>query len=111
MLDLSPQQMQVLERLIAAGFRPVEIRPFENVLCVRRGDCVAVLVPTPGGGLRVQAPPAWFIEGNLGVRIRRGGRNLFVWKSKEVEATPERNAELQAFERDLTELLRSAAPQ
>jgi hypothetical protein len=111
MLDLSPQQMRVLERLFAAGFRPIAIPPYENALCVRRGDCAAVLAPVPGGGLRLQAPPAWLIEGNLGVRIRRGEREIFVWKKEEVEATPERNAELQSFERELMELLLGVAPQ
>jgi hypothetical protein len=108
MPELSPQQIHVLERLIAAGFRPIAIAPYENVLCVRRGDCGAVLAPGPGGGLRLQAPPAWLIEGNLGVRIRRSGRDLFVWKKKEVDATPERNAELSRFADDLSELLQSA---
>lgn len=102
--------MRVLERLFAACFRPIAIPPYENALCVRRGDCAAVLAPVSGGGLCLQAPPAWLVEGNLGVRIRRGEREVFVWKKKEVEATPERNAELQLFERELMELLLSAAP-
>ena len=108
MPELSPQHIQVLERLIAAGFRPIAIAPYENALCVRRGDCGAVLAPVPGGGLRLQAPPAWLIEGNLGVRIRRSGRDLFVWKEKEVDATPERNADLSRFADNLNELLLGA---
>ena len=111
MPELSPQQVQVLERLVAAGFRPIAIAPYENALCVRRGDCAAVLAPVASGGLRLQAPPAWLIEGNLGVRIRRGGRDLFVWKKREVDATPERNAELKRFADDLNELLQAAARQ
>jgi hypothetical protein len=111
MPELSPQQMQLLERLFAAGFRAIAIPPYENVLCIRRGECAALLAPAPGGGLKLQAPPAWLVEGNLGVRVRRGGREVFVWKKKEIEATPERNAELKTFERDLSGLLQCSAQQ
>jgi len=35
---------------------------------------------------------------------------MFVWKKKEIEATPERLQELEAFRRDLTSILNDAAP-
>ncbi len=111
MPELSPQQIQLLERLFAAGFRVIAIPPYENVLCIRRGECAALLAPVAGGGLKLQAPPAWLVEGNLGVRVRRGGREVFVWKKKEIEATPERNTELKSFERDLSALLQFSAQQ
>jgi hypothetical protein len=34
MLELSPQQINILEELFAAGFRPVAISPYERALCV-----------------------------------------------------------------------------
>ena len=105
MLELSPRQMKIVERLFGAGFRHMNIPVYENALCVRRGDCAAVLGSEKGGGLCLQAPPVWVVEGNLGARIRRGEREVFVWKKMELEATPARNAELQAFERDLLRLL------
>lgn len=111
MVELSPQQMRVLERLFAAGFRPIAIPPYENALCVRRGECAAVLAPMEGGGFRVQAPPSYLVEGNLSVRIQREGRELFVWKKKELEATAGRRGELERFRDELGALLAQGPPQ
>lgn len=105
MLELTPLQMQVMERLFAAGFRPIAILPYENVLCVHRGKCAAPLTPIKNGGLGLLAPPTCLVEGNLGVRVKRGGRDVFVWKQKELEATAERVEELEKFRVDLAEIL------
>ena len=111
MPELTPQQMKILERLFAAGFRPIAIPPYENALCVHRGECAAVLTPVPNGGLRLLAPPTYLIDGNLGVKLRKGNREVFVWKKKEMDATAERLQELEAFRRELTSILEEAVPQ
>jgi hypothetical protein len=111
MLDLTPLQMRVLERLFAAGFRPIAIPPYENVLCVHRGECAAPLVPVKNGGLRMMAPATYLVEGSLGVRIKRDEREVFVWKKKELEATTERLQELEAFGGELAEILKEGAAQ
>lgn len=111
MFDLTPLQMQLLERLFAAGFRPIAIPPYENALCVHRGDCAVPLTPIKNGGLRMLAPATYLVEGSLGVRVKRGGRDVFVWKQKELEATAERLRELEAFGRDLAEILKEGAVQ
>lgn len=105
MLELSPQQMQVLERAFAAGFRPIAIPPYESALCVRRGECAAVLTAVPGGGLRLLAPPTLLVEGNLSVKLKRGNGEVFVWKKTEVAATAERLDELAKFRQDLAGIL------
>jgi hypothetical protein len=105
MLELSPQQMKTLERLFEAGFRPIAIPPYESALCLKRGECVAVLSPADGSGLRLLAPPSYMVEGNMGVRLRRSAGEVFVWKKKEIAATAERLTELESFRRELTELL------
>jgi hypothetical protein len=105
MLELSPLQMKTLERLFAAGFRPVAIPPYENALCVRRGECAAVLSVIPNGGLRMLSPPSYLVDGNLSVKLTKGNREVFVWKKSELDATPERLHDLGAFRQDLTELL------
>jgi hypothetical protein len=105
MLELSPQQMQVLERAFAAGFRPIAIPPYESALCVRRGDCAAVLTAVPDGGLRLLAPPTLLVNGNLSVKLKRGGGEVFVWKKTEVAATPERLDELAKFRQDLVAIV------
>ncbi len=105
MVELSPQQMQVAERLFAAGFRPIAIPPYESALCLRKGNCAALLAPVPNAGLKLLAPPSFLVAGNLSVKLKRGPGEVFVWKKQEVEATPERLKELESFRRELTELL------
>jgi hypothetical protein len=105
MVELSPQQMQVMERLFAAGFRPIAIPPYESALCLRKGNCAALLAPVPDAGIKLVAPPSYLVEGNLSVKLKRGSGEVFVWKKKEVEATPEKLQELESFRRELTEIL------
>jgi len=111
MLELTPQQMAVLERAFAAGFRPIAIPPYETALCLHRGDCAAVLTPASSSALRLLAPPTYLVDGNLSVKVRRGKGEVFVWKKKEVEATPERLDELAKFRQELTEILEAAPTQ
>lgn len=105
MVEFTPQQIQTLEKLFAAGFRPIAIPPYESALCVRRGECAAILSPIAGGGLKLFAPPSYLVEGNLSVRLKRGVSEVFVWKKTELPATPERLQELEAFRLELNELL------
>ena len=111
MVELSPKQMQVMERLFEAGFRPIAIPPYENALCMRKGDCVAALAPVSNGGLKLLAPAAYLVDGNLSVKLRCASGEAFVWKKKEVQATPERVRELESFRTELQEILESAAKQ
>jgi len=97
--------MQVLERLFAAGFRPIAIPPYESALCVRRGECAAVLSPIANGGLKLLAPPSYLVDGNLSVRLKRGAGEFFVWKKTELPATPERLREIASFRQELTDIL------
>ena len=105
MVELSPLQMQTIERLFAAGFRPIAIPPYESALCMRKGECAAVLAPVPNGGLKLLAPPSFLVEGSLSVKLKRGTNEVFVWKKREVAATPEKLAELESFRRELSEIL------
>ena len=111
MTELTPQQMQILERLFAVGFRPIAIPPYENALCVQRGDCAALLAPVANAGLRLLAAPTYIVDGNLSVKLKRGKGEVFVWKKKEVEATPERLNELESFRQELTSILDEAPAQ
>jgi hypothetical protein len=45
------------------------------------------------------------VDGNFGVRLKRGNGEVFVWKKSEIPATPERLEELAAFRRELMEIL------
>ncbi len=111
MLELTQLQMQTLERLFAASFRPIAIPPYESALCVHRGECAAVLTPVENGGLRLLAPVTLMVDGNLSVRLKRAAGDVFVWKKKEVAATPERLEELEAFRQELVGILEMAGKQ
>jgi hypothetical protein len=111
MTELTPQQMKTIERLFAAGFRPIAIPPYENALCMRRGECAGLLTPVANDGLRLLAAPTYIVDGNLGVKLRRGKSEVFVWKKEEIEATPERLNELAAFREELTAILEETPPQ
>lgn len=111
MVELSPRQMQVMERLFEAGFRPIAIPPYESALCVRKGNCVAALAPVPNAGLKLLAPASFMVDGNFSVKLKRGSGEVFVWKKKEVEATPERLRELESFRTELQEILDSPPKQ
>jgi hypothetical protein len=104
-LELSPQQISTLERLVAAGFCPIAIPPYESVLCMRKGECAVVLAPVANDGLKVLAPASYLVDGNFGVRVKRGNGEVFVWKKAEIAATAERLEELAAFRRELMEIL------
>ena len=108
MVELSPRQMQVMQQLIAAGFRPIAIPPYESALCIRKGNCAAVLSPVPNGGLKLLAPPSFLVDGNLSVKLKRQNKEVFVWKKKEVGATAEKLSELGNFKKELTDILELA---
>ncbi len=105
MVELSQQQMQVVERLFAAGFRPIAIPPYESALCMRKGNCAALLAPVPNAGIKLLAPPSYLVDGNLSVKLKRGSSEVFIWKKTEVQASPEKLKELESFRRELTEIL------
>ena len=111
MPELTSQQMNTLERLFAAGFRAIAIAPYESALCVRRGECAALLAPVANAGLRLLAAPTYIVDGNLSVKLKRGKSEVFVWKKKEIDATPERLRELDAFRRELASILEETVPQ
>jgi hypothetical protein len=109
MVELTPQQMQTIERLFEAGFRSIAIPPYESALCMKKGNCAALLAPAANGGLKLLAPPSYMVDGNLSVKLKRGKGEVFVWKKSEVEATPQRLSELSAFRQELTEILEAPA--
>jgi hypothetical protein len=111
MFELTPQQMKAIERLFEAGFRPIAIPPYDSALCMRKGECVAVLAPVANGGLRLLAPASYLVDDNMSVRLKRGGGEVFVWKAKELAATAERLEELEKFRSEIMELLELPAVQ
>jgi hypothetical protein len=110
MFEFTPRQMQVLERLVGAGLRPIAIPPYESALCMHRGECAVVLAPVENGGFKIIAPPSVLIDGHFGVRLKRASGDVFVWKQIQVPATAERLSELEIFSRELNEILETPSP-
>lgn len=103
--SLTPVQIAILERLIASGFRPVAFAMVGNAIGLRRGGFAALLEPVAGGTFRLLGQAFYMIDGNLSVRVRRNGREWFVWKGRQIAATPELLDELAQFSSDLSALL------
>jgi hypothetical protein len=104
-LELSPKQIGILEKMAALGFAIVAFPLYASAVGVRKGNCAALLTPAPNGGMKLLGEPCWLVNGNLSVRVQRGGVESFVWKKQEVEGTPERLTEVADFRRELEEML------
>lgn len=105
MLELTPQQIDVLQRLRARGFHFVAFPMYERHIGIRKGNCAALLEPVADAGMKIFGAPCYLVAGHLSVRATRRGCSWFVWKKVEVEATPERLAELAQFVRELSQAL------
>ena len=105
MLEFSPQQISILERIASNGSNLVAFPLYANAVGVRKGSCAALLDPIANGGFRVFGEPCVLLDGNLTVRITEKGKTWFVWKKQRLEATLERVLELESFVAELKLLL------
>jgi hypothetical protein len=105
MNEFSPQQIEILQRLVSKEFVLVAFPLYANAVGVRKGSCAALLDPVASSGFRVFGEPCILLDGNLTVRINEKGKGWFVWKKQRVEATPERLSELGSFVAELKLLL------
>jgi hypothetical protein len=103
--ELTPAHIAILEKLVAQGFTPVAFPLYASAIGVRRGSFAALLVPAGEGALKIMGEPCYVVGLNLAVRTRREGRQVFVWKDKTIEATPELLEEVARFSADLAVLL------
>jgi hypothetical protein len=111
MMELTEEQMRVVERLFGAGFRPMAIPPYESALIMRKGECVALLGPVENGGLKLLAPVTLLVDGNLSARLKKSLGDVFVWKKTEVAATEERLKVLEEFRLELASIVEGAEKQ
>jgi hypothetical protein len=105
MAELSPRHIHTLERFVSAGFAIAAFPMYASAVGVRKGNCAALLDPLADGTLCLVGLPSHLVEGNLGVRIHDANGDWFVWKSKRIEATPERLAELAGMTEEIRTLL------
>jgi len=103
--ELTPAHIAILERLVAEGFVPVAFPLYASAMGVRRGSFAALLIPAGDAAMKIMGEPCYVVGSNLAVRTRREGRQVFVWKDKAIEATPELLEELARFSSDLAFLM------
>jgi hypothetical protein len=104
-MDLSPTHLATLERLHQSGYEIVAFPMYANYVGIRKGNCAALLSPTPSAGFHVYGAPAYLIGSNFTVRVMQNGCEYFVWKKDKLEATAARIAELEAFAAELAQAL------
>jgi hypothetical protein len=104
-MELSPAQLKILERLHQAHYEIVAFPMYANYIGIRQGNCAALLAPASSATFAIYGSPAYLINGNFTVRVTQNNRHYFVWKKEKLEATPARQAELDAFAAALAEAL------
>jgi hypothetical protein len=104
-MDLTPQQISILQRMQAGGFEIVAFPMYANYVGVRKGNCAALLSPVAAERFQIHGQPAYLIGGNFSVRVTREGSDWFVWKKEKLEVTPARLAELENFTAQLSQAL------
>jgi len=104
-MELTPQQISILERLQQRDFQTVAFPMYPNHIGIRKGNCAALLALASPDGFSVFGSPSYLIGGNISVSIERGGSKWFVWKKERLETTPVRLAELAQFIAELNDSL------
>jgi hypothetical protein len=104
-MDLTPQQILILERLRKRDFQIVAFPMYANYVGVRKGNCAALLAPVAGDQLKLHGQPAYLLGGNFSVRVTKNGADWFVWKKEKLEVTPVRLDEISAFSTELADSL------
>ena len=103
-----PDPSEQLRRLVEAGFQLQTFERFPRSVGALKGDCIALLEPTPEG-LKMVGTPGWRIADLIGVLVERKGQKVFQAKDQTVEATPERLEALAGFRRELARVLEEYA--
>ena len=100
-----PDPAKQLQQIYVAGFELKVFDRFPKCVGVVRDNCIALLVPSPGG-LQMLGTPGWLMGEAIGVLVETGGRKVFQAKQEIVEATPTRLDALTRFREDLQQMLR-----
>lgn len=99
-----PDPSQQLQRLVEAGFTLQTFERFPRSLGIQKGECIALVEPTPEG-LKMIGAPGWRMGEVMGLLVEKDGRQVFQAKGETQEATPERLDALRRFRSDLERLL------
>jgi hypothetical protein len=103
-----PDPAQQLARLYQAGFEIQKLERFPRAIAIIREECIVLAEPQPSG-LALIGKAGWRLGETIAVLVEQQGTLLFQAKAETLDATSNRLEKLRAFERDLSELLLSAA--
>lgn len=101
---LTPGQVAVLERLVAAGFRFVTLEKFARFPAAEKDGFVALL-DTAGGKIRIFGQAGYLMGEGIGMLIDRGEHKTFVWHGEACIATPQLLEAYARFKAELKALL------
>jgi hypothetical protein len=104
-MDVTPQQLSILQRLQGHGFEVVAFPMYEQYVGVRKGNCGALLAPAGSDGFTLYGEPSYLVAGGLSARLIQSDGLWFVRKKDKLAATPERTAELDSFAAELVDAL------
>jgi hypothetical protein len=104
-MELTAQQLSVLNRLQTSGYEVVAFPMYESYVGVRRGNCGALLAPSGSDGFTLYGEPSYLVAGGLSARTIQSDGHWFVRKKDKLEASPERTAELEFFAAELVNAL------
>ncbi len=108
LVDFTPRQIAILQRLVEAGFEIVPVERAESYLGVTQGGFIALVDPS-GARLRLYGQAGYRMGEGIGMLVERGGRRVFVRHEQMVDATPELLAAYDQFRSELRAMLDSEA--
>jgi len=97
--------MDALEKLVAEGFVLRSLPAYPRHLRVEKCNCAALVELTPEGKLKQFSAAGYLVDGQIALLVERGGKQVFAYKSKQVEAEGEALETFRRFERELGEVL------
>jgi hypothetical protein len=104
-MELSAQQIGILDRLRSHGFEIVGFPMYESHIGVRKGNCGALLAPAGLERLTLYGEPSYLVGGQLSARMIQSDGHWFVRKKDKLKVSPERQAELESFAAELVDAL------
>ncbi len=103
-LDLTPNQIAVLQRLLNAGFHFASLEHVTRHVAVDRDGFVALLEPADDK-LKIFGQVGYRIGDGIGMLVEQREGKAFIWKGRTVEATPELLAAYARVKAELRALL------
>ena len=99
--------MDALEKLVAEGFVLRSLPVYPRHLRVEKYDCAALVELTPEGKWKQFSAAGRLVDGQIALLVEQGGRQVFAYKTKQVEGGGETLENFRRFERELGEVLES----